>query len=350
MKDISVIGIDLAKRVFQLCAIDGCGEVVWQKRLKRVEFARFMLEKAPRCLIGLEACGGAHYWGRFLTDCGFEVKMMSPQAVKPYIGGGHKSDPRDARGIAEAATRAAVRPVRVKTQKAQACQAVVRVRERQVRYRTAVANQFRALLHEFGFAAPKGTKQLLAYYLKLVSSDEFEGLPQDVVEMFYSLHEEVLVANQLVATSAARLERLALHDETCQLAMTVPSIGPVNGASLSAVLEAPGDFRNGRAFAAWLGLVPRQHASGEKNAMKRITKHGQKQLRRTLVLAAHVLLITAARDIRKGRDVDRLHQWALALAGRRHRNVAATAIAARLARIVWAVVNQQTPYLARQAL
>ncbi|MCH8239236.1 MAG: IS110 family transposase [Proteobacteria bacterium] len=176
MDEISVIGIDLAKRVFQLCALSASGEVVWNKRLGRTALMRFMADRAPRCLIGLEACGGAHYWGRWLSGLGFRVKMMSPQAVKPYVTGGHKNDPRDARAIAEAATRSHVSAVRIKSQQAQALQALVRVRERQVRQRVQVVHQLRALLHEFGFIAPKGYGHLLRVYRQLAGSGGLAGL------------------------------------------------------------------------------------------------------------------------------------------------------------------------------
>src|SRR5215472_7237460 len=160
MEEISVIGIDLAKSVFQLEALSPNGAVVWKKRLRRAAFMRFMEKQAPRCLVGFEACGGAHYWGRFLGDLGFRVKMMAPKAVKAYREGPHKNDGRDAHAAAEAASRAQVRAVRVKSEAAQAVQALVRVRLLQIKQMVQTGNQLRGILTEFGIVMPKGHHRL----------------------------------------------------------------------------------------------------------------------------------------------------------------------------------------------
>ena len=346
MGDISVIGIDLAKRVFQLCALDDSGEILWTKRFGRKGFERFMAGCCRDLVVGLEACGGAHYWGRWLEGHGFSVKMMSPVAVKAYIVGGHKSDARDARAIAEAATRAHVSSVRIKSVAAQGLQALVRVRDRQTRQRTQIVNQLRALLAEFGFVAPKGHGKLLMTYRNLALSGSLGGLPDEVFELFETLYDEAVCVNARIDALTVRLKAAARRDERCALAMTVPHIGPINAALCGAMLEAPDDFANGRAFAACLGLVPRQHASGEKSALRAITKHGNKQLRRNLVLAAQTLLIQAQKDASAGRALDRVQGWALSLLARKHRNVAVTAVAARLARIVWAVLAHGNVYSA----
>jgi transposase len=346
MEEISVIGIDLAKNNFQLCGLSASGEVVFTKRLIRKRFISFMNKHSGYAWrIGIEACGGAHHWGRWLSALGFDVKMMSPQAVKPYVAGGHKNDPRDARAIAEATTRTHVAKVHIKSEQSQGLQAVVRVRDRQMRQRVQIVNQLRALMHEFGFVAARGPNVLLKKYHTLAGEGAFSGLPGSVIELFEVLCGEAEQLNRLIAVSHKRLKRLAGKDEICALAMSIPHIGPINGASLAATLGAPQDFANGRAFAAYLGLVPRQHASGDKSRLGSITKHGQKQLRRTLVEAAHTLLMKVEKDAANGSELDGLRQWALQLLTRKHRNVAATAVAARLARIAWAVIAHGCFYI-----
>jgi transposase len=348
MEEISVIGIDLAKRVFQVCCRDACGGIVVEKRLGRGAFMRFMSRQAAGILVGLEACGGSHYWGRWLVARGFRVKMMSPYAVKAYVSGAHKSDAIDARAICEAATRSHVGTVRVKSEAAQGLQARVRVRERRVRQLVRASNQFRALLHEFGFVVARGRRHLLVAFDRITASPEWAALPGDVREMLEDLHAE---CRELACKADAEKHRLAAaaeRDGACRLIMSVPHLGPVNASALAAIEDLQ-RFTNGRAFAAYLGLVPRQQSSGESKRQGGITKHGSSALRRYLVLAAQTLLIRAERDRRMGEAPDRLRQWALDLAGRKHRNVAVTAIAARLARIAWAVMHHQRPYLARPA-
>ncbi|MFH1498030.1 MAG: IS110 family transposase [Verrucomicrobiota bacterium] len=343
MTELSVIGIDLAKRVFQVCGLDEAGRVVVQRRLGRAGFMRFM-EKQPRtCLVGFEACGGAHFWGRWLMARGFTVKMMSPQAVRPYAAGAHKNDPRDAYAVAEATTRAHVAAVAIKSEAGQGLQALVRVRARRVDQLVRATNQLRALLHEFGFVVAKGRRRLLITFEDISGSEVFAALPEEVREMFADLHAECLVLTDQVETATTQLKAATATHEICRLVMSIPHLGPINAASLAAV-EALEGFRNGRAFTAYLGLVPRQHASGETNHLRGITKHGAGEIRRYLVLAAQTFLIRAHREHAAGRRLDRLQQWALALSRRKPHNVAVTAIAARLARIAWAVMRHRTPY------
>lgn len=349
MREISVIGIDLAKRVFQLCALDADGKVIWRKRLGRAAFMRFMEARAPRCLVGLEACAGAHYWGRWLVRLGFEVKLMAPRAVKPFVSGAHKNDNRDAHAVAEACSRPFVGSIALKGPEALALQGQVRVRDRRLRQMVQAVNQFRALLHEFGFVAPKGAKKLLQRYVEIAQGEVFAALPAGMRELLEELYSE---CNHLIAQAEASkraLEAAAGQDRTCRLIMTAPHLGPVNAAGLTAAVGEPGAFANGRAFAAWIGLVPRQHASGEKSRMHGITKHGSRQLRTNLILAAQTLITRAMKDQEAGKPLDQLSRLAVRLQARKHRNVAATAIAARLARIAWAMMASNKPYQANIA-
>lgn len=349
MKEISVIGVDLAKRVFQLCALDASGEVVLTKRLGRQGFKSFMEHKAPRCRVGLEACAGAHHWGRWLVSLGFEVKLMAPRAVKPFVTGAHKNDSRDARAIAEACSRPFVGSVALKSPAALALQALIRVRDRRLRQKVQVVNQFRALLHEFGFVAPKGTGRLLKRYVEITQGEVFRALPVSIRELLEELYGECSHLIAQAEASKRALEKAAGQDPTCRLLMTTPHLGPVNAAGLTAAVGEPQAFANGRAFAAWIGIVPRQQASGEKSRMHGITKHGSRQLRTNLVLAAQSLITRALKDQEAGKPLDQLARLAIRLHAKKHRNVAATAIAARLARIAWAMMARNIPYQANLA-
>ena len=346
MEQISVIGIDLAKRVFQLCALDGAGEVVWTKRLKRAAFARFLEDEAPRSLVGLEACGGAHHWGRWLEARGFTVKLMAPQAVKAYRRGPNKNDLRDARAIAEAASRAHVSVVRLKGAPAQAVQALARVRERRVRQMVQTANQLRGILNEFGMALPKGSMRMCAEVRKRLAG-EADGLPASVKELAEALIGEIAEQSRQVEAATLTLMRSVKNDDSCVRLMTIPNIGTINAAALAVALEVPSAFRNGRSFVAHLGLSPRQHASAEKSRQLGIGRQRANETRRYLVLAAQGLLTRVARM--KEPPADHFLLWARALLVRKNRNVAAVAVAAKLARIAWAVTARNAPYNPRLA-
>ena len=337
-----MIGIDLAKRVFQLCATTRSGAIVWEKRLRRAAVIKFLEDEAPRCLIGMEACGSAHHWGRWLIARGFTVKLMAPRVVKAYRAGVHKSDQRDARAVAEATSRSQVAAVRVKSEAAQATQALMRVRERRIRQRVQTANQLRGLLNEFGIVLPKGHTVLLARLGEVMASEQFAALPMLVQDLVERLHAEIIEQDEKVEAAAALLLQAVKTDAGCRLLMSIPHIGPINAAGLSVALEAPGVFARGRAFAAYLRLVPRQQASAESNALRGIGQMRACEMRRYLVLAAHTLLIHVERM--KEPPQEPLLAWAGRLLRRKMRNVAVVAVAAKLARIAWAVMANNQPY------
>jgi transposase len=345
MDEISVIGIDLAKRVFQLCAMTRSGTIVWEKRLRRAALIKFLEEEAPRCLIGMEACGSAHHWARWLAARGFTVKLMAPRAVKAYRAGVHKSDQRDARAVAEATSRSHVAAVRVKSEAAQATQALMRVRERRIRQRVQTANQLRGLLGEFGIVLPKGQGVLLARLSEVMAGAGFAALPATVQELAETLRAEIIEQAEKVKAAEAMLLPVVKADAGCRLLMSIPHIGPINAAALAVALETPGVFARGRAFAAYLRLVPRQQASAESSALRGIGQMRACEMRRYLVLAAQTLLIRVERS--KEPPQDRLLAWADRLLRRKVRNVAVVAVAAKLARIAWAVLASNTPYRAR---
>lgn len=341
MEEINVIGIDLAKRVFQLCAMTRSGTIVWEKRLRRAALTKFLEDEAPRCLVGMEACGSAHHWARWLVARGFTVKLMAPRAVKAYRAGVHKNDRRDARAVAEAASRSQVAAVRVKSEAAQATQALMRVRERRIRQQVQTANQLRGLLNEFGIVLPKGQRVLLARLGELIATAPFAALPAVVQQLVERLREEIIEQAEQVKAAEAMLIAAVKADASCRLLMSIPHIGPINAAGLSVALEAPRVFARGRAFAAYLRLVPRQQASAENSALRGIGQMRACEMRRYLVLAAQTLLIHV--DRMKEPPQDRILAWAGRLLGRKMRNVAVVAVAAKLARIAWAVMANNQP-------
>jgi transposase len=348
MEQINVIGIDLAKNVFQLEAQSAGGVVVWKKRLRRAAFMRFMEQQAPRCLVGFEACGGAHYWGRFLSERGFAVKMMAPKAVKAYREGPHKNDGRDAHAAAEAACRAQVRAVRVKSEAAQAVQALVRVRLLQIKQMVQTGNQLRGILNEFGIVLPKGHQRLRAVIARRSEDPAYLRLPASLRTAVDGLCRQLAEQVERVKRATDALAQATADDPNCALLRSAPALGPINAAGLSVALEAPHSYRNARAFAASLRLVPCQWQSADKQRLFGIARQGASDLRRNLVLAGHSLLTMVGRL--KEPPSDGLLLWARRLAARKNRNVAAVAVAAKLARIAWAVIATGEPYRPRRII
>jgi len=347
MNEISAIAIDSAKSVFEVGLFDREGALVARKRLKRAAFKRFMAEKAPRVAVGIEASGGVHHWARWLTELGFSVKVMPPQVVKAYRVGAHKSDRRDVLAIAEAMARPGVPSVPVKSEAAQRLQALVRIRARIVQQRVQAGLQMRGLLVEFGIVAPKGRKKFADFLATLAETPDWQALDDETRAIFADLGAELEVLEKREAEADARLRAAQSENAQCRALRTIPSIGPINAVQLSALLEAPDLFRSGRAFASYLGLVPGENQSGDRDRQRPITKAGSRQARTLLMLAAQNLLITARRQASKGIELDRLHAWALALAerkGKAKHNVAVAAVAGKLARIAWAVMAGQTVY------
>lgn len=338
MNEVKVIGIDLAKSVFEVCLQAADGRVVGRRRLGRKAFARYMA-KAPRVLVGLEAGPGAHYWARWLRGEGFAVKVMSPRAVRAYRNGPHKSDALDAAAVAEAAARASVRAVPVKSEQAQTLQALVRVRDRQVSTRTRMLNQLRGLLLEFGIVGPRN---LLSGYPRLVETAEFAALPERTRQLFDELFDEARQLDERIAAFDRELARDLRADPQARQIRTLPGIGPLAAAQIIAQVVEPGDFRNARAMPAYLGIVPRLIASGTTSRLGPITKHGPGEIRKTLVLGAHAVITAAQRC--PGND-DPLYVFARRLmASGKPRNVAAVAVANKMARILCAMLRSGQPY------
>jgi transposase len=333
--EMNVLGIDIAKHVFHAVGMDDRGNVVYRKRLSRHDLMPF-LAKLPPVRIGIEACGGAHYWARRFREHGHEVKRMAPQFVKPYVKS-NKNDSRDAEAIAEAVTRPTMRFVPTKDVDQQDIQALHRVRERLIGERTALVNEVHGLLHEYGIVIPKGVAKFRqAVVGKLESEkDKLTSLSQ---EMFWKLVEEFAGLEKQLVYYQEKLEALAATHPECQRLMTIPGIGPLTATALVAAVSDASAFKNGRQFAAWLGLVPRQHSTGGKERLLGISKRGDSYLRKLLIHGARATLRWV------GRKTDRRSQWIRQLSERRGKNRTAVAVANKNARIVWALLTSHQVY------
>lgn len=326
---ITTIGLDLAKNVLQMHAVDERGKTVLRKSLKRAEVVKFFAKLDP-CLIGMEACGSAHCWARKLGAFGHTVKLMAPQFVKPYVKA-NKNDVNDAEAICEAVARPNMRFVPVKTAESQAILSLHRARQGFVRARTAQANQIRGLLNEFGIVIPLGISNI-AKRLPEILEDGENGLPGLMRQLLVRLGEQLKQLHNQVDELEAQIQ--AWHRETeasCKLER-VPGIGPITASALVASVGDAKSFKNARQFAAWLGLVPRQHSSGGKPTLLGISKRGDVYLRTLLIHGARAVI---AQFERKADPAD---SWLKRLLARRNRNIAAAALANRNARIAWALL------------
>src|SRR5256886_9710417 len=315
---MNVLGIDIAKHVFHAVGMDNTGEIVFRKRLSRHDLIPFMA-KLPPVLIGMEACGGAHYWARRFREHGHNVKLMAPQFVKPYVKS-NKNDSRDAEAIAEAVTRPTMRFVPVKDVDQQDIQALHRVRERLIGERTALVNEVHGLLHEYGIVIPKGVSQFRQAVVGKLESEKDKLTPLSQ-EMFWKLVEECAALEAQLAYYQEKLDTLAQSHPECQRLMTIPGIGPFTATALVAAVSDASACKNGRQFAAWLGLVPRQYSTGGQERLLGISKRGDSYLRKLLIHGARATLRWV------GRQTDRRSQWIRQLSERRGPNRTAAAAA-----------------------
>ncbi|TCK04152.1 IS110 family transposase [Marinobacterium mangrovicola] len=337
MAKVSIIGIDLAKHVFQLLGIDAQGRKIFSKRLKRYQLLAF-LARQPECLVAIEACGGAHYWARQILALGHSVKMIHPRYVKPFVQV-NKNDQRDAQAIAEAAARPGIPAVAVKTVDQQELQALHRVRERLVREKTSIGNELRGLLHEFGVIIPQGHKAIREAVPELLE-DADNGLAPRSRELLADLQQQWLERDQRILRYDHELKSIARENPVCRRLQTVPGIGPVNATLLYSHAGDACYFASSRHFSASLGLVPRQHASGGKERLLGISKQGNKHVRKQLVHGAR-----AAYKMLQSDEQSQLGRWLQRMKGK-HPNTVITALANKLARIVWALMARGHSYQA----
>ena len=340
--EMVTLGIDLGKTQVSLTGLDDDGRKVLGRRVRRSGLLAFTAN-LPALTIGLEACFGAHELGRSLMAQGHKVRLLVPSDIKPYLAA-HKNDDRDADAIAEAATRPYVREVPVKTADQLDVQSLHRARERLVGVRTALINQMRSILVERGIRVNRG-KAVLARALVEIFRAAPKALSRRILHLLEEMRAEWRVLDERIAAFGKELEAEARRrDETARL-MTIPGIGPLTATALTAALGDAGAMKRSRDLAAWLGLVPREHSTGGRTRLGRVTRCGNRYVRKLMVHGARAALCAL---IRTKRD-DALSRWARQLLERKPFNKVVVALANKMARTAWAVLARGTAYTARTA-
>ncbi len=335
MESISVVGVDLAKNVIQLHAVDAVGKVILKKAVRRSGFLAFFAN-LPCCLIGMEACSSSHYWARELTKLGHQVKLMAPQFVKPYVKS-NKNDANDAEAICEAVTRPSMRFVAQKSQEQQALLLIHRERDGAVRDRTALINRIRATLAEFGVAVPVGPWRLNKWFAQEFS-EQCAHLPETLQRHILRMKARLTLLESEITVYDQEIDSLSKINPLCQKLERVPGIGRLTASALVASIGSGKEFDSGRQLSAWLGLVPKQHSSGGKSKLLGISKRGDSYLRR--------LFIHGARAVYRHLNPKRkLTTWLNELSCRAHKNVVIVALANKLARIAWSLLAKDQEYV-----
>lgn len=335
MNEITLLGIDLAKNIFQLIGVDKHHNVVIKKRLGRKKLEEFVT-KLPCCTILMESCGGSNHWGRTFKGMGHEVKLISPQHVTPYVAN-HKNDYKDTEGILEAGTRPRTKCVTIKTIDQQDMQSILRIRERLVGNRVSLSNQIRGLLLEYGIDIAQGFSHLKKKIPELLEVGH-EQLTAQMKEVLADCYEEFKVLSERIAAYDKRVDSISNRHESCRLLRSIPGIGPIAATALYAAVGNGSQFKNGREMAAHIGLVPKQHSSGERQVLLGITKKGHADLKQVLIHGARAVVLHAKKK------TDWRSEWINRLSQKKHANVVATAVANRTARIAWAVLQSCKPY------
>lgn len=337
MQDVTLIGIDLGKHSFHVHGQDRHGKALLRKKFSRKQLIEFFAT-SHSCTVVMEACAGAHYMARQLAGYGHEVKLISPQFVRPFVKS-NKNDFVDAEAICEAASRPSMRFVTPKNEAQQTLSALHRVRESLVRDRTRACNQIHAFLLEFGVSLPIGD----AAVRRLPAVLEEQRLPPRLVHVLQRLHAHFKYLSEQIAAIEKELMAQLADDDLGQRLMTVPGIGPITASVLASEMGDGKQYRCGRDFAAALGLVPRQYSTGGRNTLLGISKRGDKNLRRLLVQCARAYMQ------RLERQSGQLACWVHAMLTRRHSNVVACALANKLARIAWAIAARHTTFETKEA-
>jgi transposase len=329
------IGLDLAKNVFEVHGVDARDEAILRKTLRRDAVAQFFADLPP-CVVGMEACSGSHYWAKVFADLGHEVRLISPQFVTPYVKS-NKNDRNDAEAICEAIGRPSMRFVPPKSSEQLEIQAVHRIRQRLVSDRTRLVNQVRGLLAEHGMVIARDISRL-RHALRQIADGADNKLGVMILELVRDVREELSELDQRIAAYNKRIRDLFRSNEMCQRIGKIEGIGPITATALVAAVGDRTCFKNGRQFAAWLGLVPKQRSSGGKSRLFGISKRGDRYLRTLMIHGARAVLGKA------GGKTDARSLWIGRMRDRRHPNVVAVALANKNARIVWSVLSSGAEY------
>ncbi len=335
MDEISTIGLDIAKNVFQVHGIDDAGEVVVARQLRRRQVLPFFNRLSP-CLVGMEACATSHYWARQLTELGHEVRMMPPRYVKPYVKR-NKNDAADAEAICEAVTRPTMRFVPIKTPEQQSVLMIHRTRQMFVQQRTTLINAMRAHLAEYGIVAGVGRNGVEAL-LELIARGEDDRLPEVARGCVLALATQLALVRKQISDADRKVLICHRRNETSKRLEAIPGVGPLVATALVASIPDPHVFRSGRDLSAWIGLVPKQSSTGGKEKLGSISKAGNRYLRKLLVVGA-LSVIRRAKQLGYTR-----HPWLVKLMQRRSVKIAAVALANKIARTAWAMMARNESY------
>jgi transposase len=334
MGEVTTVGLDIAKSVFQVHGVDAEGAVVVQRRLTRARMLAFFATLAP-CLVGLEACATAHHWARQLRALGHEVRLMPPAYVKSYVKR-QKNDAADAEAICEAVTRPNMRFVEVKTPEQQSALVLHRTRQVLIRQRTQICNALRGHMGEFGLVAPLGRKGLQAL-IEIIGDAADQRVPEAARGCLVMLVDQLRLVSAQILEADRRIMASARATEVGRRLMGLPGVGPLLASALVATIPNPHAFRSGRNLAAWIGLVPKQNSSGGKERLGGISKQGDRYLRQMLVVGALAVIRCAERHGAR-------RPWLVQLMARRTTKVAAVALANKMARMIWAIMTSGQPY------
>jgi len=340
MSEVITVGLDLAKNVFQAHGADALGRVLFRKKLGRDQVLPFFSQQ-PSCVVAMEACGGAHFWGRELGKLGHEVRLIPPAYVKPFVKR-QKNDMADAEAICEAATRPTMRFVPVKSEETQGAAMVFRIRELLIRQRTQAINALRGHLGEFGQIVPQGADNAARLIAIIEGPDG--GLPADAIATLDVLVAALRHLEAEIGKLDAEISRRAKDNEVARRLMTIPGIGPLIATAIATLAPPPELFRKGRDFAAWLGLTPRQHSTGGKQRLGATTKMGERSLRRLMIIGANSVVIK-----RHVHASARPGTWLGGMLTRKPPMLVRVALANKMARIVWALMAHGDVYKAPAA-
>lgn len=336
---LTTIGIDLAKNVFQVHGADDRGKVALKKQLKRTQMLAFFANLTP-CRIGMEACGSAHYWGRKLQGLGHTVQLIAPQYVKPFVKR-NKNDAADAEAICEAMTRPNMPAVPIKNTSQQAILSVHRARQGFVKARTAQANQIRGLLAEYGITIPQGIGHISKRVPEILEDGE-NDLPGSFRQLIQRLVDHLKELGRQVDELEGQIQLWHRDNSASKKLEKIPGIGPMTASAMVASIGDARNFKNGRQLAAWLGIVPRQHSTGGKSTLLGISKRGDTYLRTLLIHGARAVVRVSERK-------PNADPWLKNLLARRHKNVAAVALANKNVRTIWALLAHDRDYEAGYA-